>query len=339
MVSRTKTVLSRVGQSGFIAILVLVIALLHGGMAARSSARPLVQSVGPIEMTVSDMDRATRFYSSVLSFEKVADRTVRDPNYLRLEGVLGESARIVRMRLGNEYIELTQFQGTENRPIPSNSRSNDRWFQHIAIVVSDMRRAYEKLHDAHVEQISLGPQRLPDWNVNAAGIDAFYFNDPDRHPLEIIHYPPDKGQAKWHNPSDRLFLGIDHTAIAIGDTNVSLRFYRDLFGFRAAGASDNSGIEQGTPIRSSRRSGPYHQPAIKIWSWNRTPGIPVSQKRTCHSTRRASHRFDSSRDNSFDRKLKSYCSGVAEISCSICLARLRGFQWRRFGLSRGHSCA
>jgi len=50
-------------------------------------------------------------------------------------------------------------------------RSNDRWFQHIAIVVSDMRCAYERLRDAHVEQISSGPQRLPDWNVNAAEKD------------------------------------------------------------------------------------------------------------------------------------------------------------------------
>jgi hypothetical protein len=69
-----------------------------------------------------------------------------------------------------------------------------------------MPRAYERLRDAHVEQISFGPQRLPDWNVNAAGIEAFYFRDPDRHALEVIHFPRDKGQnrvvgisisAKW----------------------------------------------------------------------------------------------------------------------------------------------
>jgi catechol 2,3-dioxygenase-like lactoylglutathione lyase family enzyme len=148
------------------------------------------------------------------------------------------------MRLGDEYVELMQFARTQGRPVPADSRSNDRWFQHVAIVVSDMRRAYERLRDAHVEQISFGPQRLPDWNVNAAGIEAFYFRDPDRHALELIHFPPDKGQSKWHAPANKLFLGIDHSAIAIGDTNTSLRFYRDLLGLPIVGRSDNSGIEQ-----------------------------------------------------------------------------------------------
>lgn len=204
----------------------------------------MVQGVGPIEMTVSDADRALKFYSEVLSFEKVSDQTVHDTNYLRLEGASASDARVVRMRLGDEYIELMQFAGTQGRPVPADSHSNDRWFQHIAIVVSDMRRAYQRLRDAHVEQISSGPQRLPDWNVNAAGIEAFYFTDPDRHALELIHFPPDKGQSKWHAPANMLFLGIDHSAIAVGDTNTSLRFYRDLLGLPIVGTSDNSGIEQ-----------------------------------------------------------------------------------------------
>src|SRR6516165_10022621 len=41
-----------------------------------------------------------------------------------------------------------------------------------------------------------------------------------------------------------MFVGIDHSAIVIGDTNTSLRFYRDLLGLRIEGGSDNSGIEQ-----------------------------------------------------------------------------------------------
>lgn len=234
--------MNQIGRIRFASILLLAIALLRPAMPAQPSR--LIQSVGPVEMTVSNMERAIKFYSDVLSFEKTTDQTVRDPNYLRLEGVPVEGARVVRMRLGEEYIELTQFLRTESRPVPANSRSNDRWFQHIAIVVSDMRRAYERLHSAHIEEISLGPQRLPDWNVNAAGIEALYFRDPDRHPLEIIHYPADKGQAKWHARRDNLFLGIDHTAIAVADTNASLRFYGDLLGFRVVGESDNSGAEQ-----------------------------------------------------------------------------------------------
>ena len=231
-------------QSKLAFVLILAVLLLPCAVLAQEAPSPLVQGVGPIEITVSDMDRTLKFYSEVLSFEKVSDQTVRDTNYLRLEGASASGVRVVRMRLGDEYIELMQFAGTQGRPVPADSRSNDRWFQHIAIVVSDMGRAYERLRDAHVEQISSGPQRLPDWNVSAAGIEALYFRDPDRHALELIHFPPDKGQSKWHSPANKLFLGIDHSAIAIGDTNTSLQFYRDLLGLRIEGTSDNSGIEQ-----------------------------------------------------------------------------------------------
>jgi len=231
-------------QSKLALVLILAFLLLPCAVLAQQAPSPLVQGVGPIEITVSDADRALKFYSEVLSFEKVSDQTVHDTNYLRLEGASASGVRVVRMRLGDEYVDLVQFPGTQGRSVPADSRSNDRWFQHIAIVVSDMQRAYERLRDAHVEQISSGPQRLPDWNVNAAGIEALYFRDPDRHALELIHFPPDKGQSKWHAPANKLFLGIDHSAIAIGDTNTSLRFYRDLLGLPIVGTSDNSGIEQ-----------------------------------------------------------------------------------------------
>jgi catechol 2,3-dioxygenase-like lactoylglutathione lyase family enzyme len=43
---------------------------------------------------------------------------------------------------------------------------------------------------------------------------------------------------------NNLFLGIDHTAIAVTDTDTSLSFYRDRLGLRVAGESVNYGPEQ-----------------------------------------------------------------------------------------------
>ena len=203
-----------------------------------------IRAVGPIQMTVSDMDRAVDFYSRVLTFEKTSDAEVYGEEVEQLFGVFGARVRLVHMRLGNESIELAQFLAPRGRPIPVDSRSNDLWFQHIAIIVSDMDRAYAILRRNKVEHASSGPQLLPDWNKNAGGIRAFYFRDPDDHPLEILQFPPDKGNPKWHQPSDRLFLGIDHTAIAVADTDSSLKFYRDLLGFRVVGESENYGTEQ-----------------------------------------------------------------------------------------------
>jgi catechol 2,3-dioxygenase-like lactoylglutathione lyase family enzyme len=152
--------------------------------------------------------------------------------------------RVVRLQVGHEYLELTEYVAPRGRPAPVDARSNDRWFQHVAIVVRDMDLAYQRLHDQRVTHVSSEPQRLPDWNPDAGGIRAFYFRDPDGHPLELIWFPPGKGDPRWQQPSDQLFLGIDHTAIAVGDTKKSLAFYRDRLGFRVAGGSENHGPEQ-----------------------------------------------------------------------------------------------
>jgi catechol 2,3-dioxygenase-like lactoylglutathione lyase family enzyme len=203
-----------------------------------------IRAVGPVLMTVSDIDRSVDFYSRILSFEKVSEMELAGEQVEHLFGVFGVRVRIVRMQLGDESIELAQFLAPRGRPIPVDSRSNDLWFQHIAIIVSDMDRAYQLLRRYKVEYTSSGPQRLPDWNKNAGGIQAFYFKDPDEHPVEILQFPEGKGDLKWHRKNNHLFLGIDHTAITIANTDVSLRFYRDLLGLRVVGESENYGAEQ-----------------------------------------------------------------------------------------------
>jgi len=100
------------------------------------------------------------------------------------------------------------------------------------------------LRSNKVDFASSEPQRLPDWNKNAAGIKAFYFKDPDKHPVEILQFPDGKGDSKWHQNGGRIFLGIDHTAIVVSNTDSSLKFYRDLLGLHIVGESDNYGTEQ-----------------------------------------------------------------------------------------------
>jgi len=203
-----------------------------------------VLSVDSVGVVVSDMERSLRFYTEVLPFEKVRDVEVAGSNYEHLEGVFGLRMRVVRLRLGGEFLELTEYLAPRGRPAPADSRSNDGWFQHVAIVVADMDRAYRVLRERGVQHASSGPQRLPDWNPGAGGIQAFYFKDPDGHPLEIIRFPTGKGDPRWQRPTDRLFLGIDHTAIVVRDTEASLRLYRDVLGLRIVGESENHGDEQ-----------------------------------------------------------------------------------------------
>ena len=202
-----------------------------------------VKEVDSVGLTVHDMDAELKFFTEVLPFKKVSDEEVVGEDFEELFGVFGCRARVVRLQLGEQFITLTQFLAPRGRPIPVESKSNDNWFQHIAIVVSDMEAAYKHLRKHNVEHASTGPQTLPDWNPNAGGIKAFYFKDPEGHVLEIIWFPEGKGNPKWQGQTD-LFLGIDHTAIAVSDTDEALKFYRDFLGMTVAGESENYGPEQ-----------------------------------------------------------------------------------------------
>jgi catechol 2,3-dioxygenase-like lactoylglutathione lyase family enzyme len=116
--------------------LLLVVVLLP--LAAPAGAAP-VSRVDSIGITVSDMDRALAFYTGVLPFQVVFEVEVHGDAYEHLFGVFGMRARIVRLRLGDEQIELIDYLAPEGRPNPVDSRSNDEWFQHVAIIVVTSR--------------------------------------------------------------------------------------------------------------------------------------------------------------------------------------------------------
>jgi catechol 2,3-dioxygenase-like lactoylglutathione lyase family enzyme len=208
--------------------------------AAAAAARGTVDSVA---IPVGALDPAVSVYTRVLTFEHIAGGEESGEHYERLYGVFGARVRVARLGLGREAIELRQFLAPQGRAIPADTRSNDRWFQHIAIIVSDMDVAYARLREHGVAHASTAPQTLPDWNPAAGGIAAFYFRDPDGHHLEVLEFPRGKGDARWQARGP-LFLGIDHTAIVVASTDDSLAFYRDTLGMRVAGTSENYGAEQ-----------------------------------------------------------------------------------------------
>ncbi len=203
-----------------------------------------IMAVASVGMIVSEMERSLDFYTSVLVCQKVSDITVTGDEFDRLYGLDHVRLRLVKLKLGDEIVELIEFLSPKGRPIPSDSQSHDRWFQHIAIVVRDMEQAYQHLRQHWVTQTSPNPQTLPEWNPVASGIESFYFKDIDGHNLELIHFPADKGDRKWQDSTELLFLGIDHTAIVVANTAASLAFYCDRLGMKLQQQSQNFGLEQ-----------------------------------------------------------------------------------------------
>jgi len=206
-------------------------------------ARTYVSSVGPIAMTVADADRSAAFYSDVLGFEKVSETEVVVSRGIGCTG--SPSPGCASCSCG----WATSASSSWNSSLPADGRFprtraamtagssmsrslSARWTVRMRSCKAPASYTFRPAHSGS-----------PDWNPKAGGIRAFYFKDPDGHVLEILWFPPGKGATKWRR-TDALFLGIDHTAIVVGDTARSLRCYCDTLGLVVAGESENWGPEQ-----------------------------------------------------------------------------------------------
>jgi catechol 2,3-dioxygenase-like lactoylglutathione lyase family enzyme len=183
-----------------------------------------------IDLISADPDRLAVFYGG-LGFARVEGAAIGQ----------GERARL-RLRLGDEKIDLVgpSYIGA---PYPDFVPGWSTVFQHFAIVVTDMRQAYERLEAlSGWSAISRdGPQKLPD---SSGGVTAFKFRDPEGHPLELIAFPANANPERWRTLNgEGIFRGIDHSAISVTDTKRSADFYARL-GLNRHGGSINSGPEQ-----------------------------------------------------------------------------------------------
>jgi len=206
--------------------------------ASRPMRQIAIERLACFGLTTPDAAGLSGFYQRALGFRPAA--TVHRGQAEAI-GSGGAAARVT-LALGQEIVELTQFE-QPGRPYPVPATSRDRWFQHFAIVVSDMDMAYRRLCSvAGWTAISVGgPQRLPH---SSGGVTAFKFRDPDAHPLELLAFPHGNTPARWKaalrgDPC----LGIDHSAISVADSARSRAFYQAL-GLRVTGGSLNGGSEQ-----------------------------------------------------------------------------------------------
>ena len=146
-------------------------------------------------------------------------------------------AEITPFLLGRERIEIIHFPDAPLRHKVDPGPSNTLWFQHVAIVVRDLLRAAERLAPV-VTPISAAPQYLPN------GVGAWKFRNACGHAMELLFFPEGMGDPRWHQSGESLFQGLDHSAIAVSDSDRSLRFYVRELGLELRYASYNQGVEQ-----------------------------------------------------------------------------------------------
>ena len=200
---------------------------------------PTIARVARFGLVTGDLDAAERFFAEAFDFERVA-RGPADPAFASLMGLPGSTAEQALLRLGRQEVVLTAFAPT-GRPYPLGSTSSDLWFQHFAIIVSDMEAAYARLLQAgRFAPITRGgPIVLPE---ASGGVSAFKFRDAEGHPLELLAFPRGKAPEAWQG--EGLFLGLDHSAISVGDTAASVAFLEGGFGLTRSMQSENVGPEQ-----------------------------------------------------------------------------------------------
>ena len=208
--------------------------------AASARAAAPARTVGGLAITVRDVDRSVDFYSRALLFEKVSDVQTSGADVARLFGVSGPRVRVVTMRLGAERLELVEDRGRVSRQTPAEAPRDERAVARIALAVNDIEQASLWLQRQHVQGT---PEASADARQNTTGVRALSFEDPDGHALEIVEYPAGQGDARWQRPTDRVFLGIDHAALVVGDTDESLRFYRDTLGLRVTARRESDAPE------------------------------------------------------------------------------------------------
>jgi len=185
-----------------------------------------------VARNVANLDKAQTFYARALGFTPLGS-IVEDDELAKILGV--SKLKSLRMQLGAQQIELTQcFPPGAVYPRPR--QADDIFFQHIAVITTDILKACARAAEAGAVPISSdGPQLLP----RASGaVTAWKFRDPEGHPLEFLTFPDDQN---WSG--DALFLGYDHSGIGVADVGRSIAFYTG-FGLKLRHRQVNLGPEQ-----------------------------------------------------------------------------------------------
>jgi catechol 2,3-dioxygenase-like lactoylglutathione lyase family enzyme len=191
-------------------------------------------------LVTANLPRLVGFYHDVLGFAVHGPVSSIDDGEMALLGLSGAGKRQT-LSLGEQTLCIDQFEHA-GRPYPAQEDAASLSFQHLALVVTDIHCACNRLRG--ITAISQGgPQQLP---ASSGGVQAFKFRDPELHPLEFLQFPEGLAPDAWRNwrgLDGQVGLGIDHSAISVSDAGASTAFYQAL-GLSIGNRTLNAGLAQ-----------------------------------------------------------------------------------------------
>jgi len=205
-----------------------------------TSAGQTLRAITGFHVVTQNLPRLVAFYRDILGFTVIGTPFPVDEAERALLAISGGVIRQT-ISIGEQRVFIEQF-SEPGLPYPAQSDTASLWFQHLALVVTDIASAHAQLRD-EIPISRHGPQHLP---ATSGGITAFKFRDPDGHPLEMLEFPPCQRPDYWQSRvalPGQIALGIDHSAISVGDLATSLRFYARL-GLTSEPATLNQGPAQ-----------------------------------------------------------------------------------------------
>jgi catechol 2,3-dioxygenase-like lactoylglutathione lyase family enzyme len=144
-----------------------------------------VTSLFHVGITVSELERAVRFYTHGLGFEEVVRQT-SDAPYLALTGYPGVEIAAAFVRLEDGLtLELQEYRRAQAGPA-RNPGTAPAGSSHLSLRVDDLDRALAQAEQAGGRRVT-DPVDI-DRGMNA-GARAVYLRDPDGFTIELLEPP------------------------------------------------------------------------------------------------------------------------------------------------------
>jgi catechol 2,3-dioxygenase-like lactoylglutathione lyase family enzyme len=182
--------------------------------------RPEITGVSHLALYVHDLDKSRAFYKDFLGFaEAPYVKTNKDG-----------SIHLI-------WIKINDTQTIELFEEPKDRAGNPDRLNHLGLVTDDAEGMRQYLASKGV--------KVPDQTPLGSTKNKNYFvKDPDAHIIEMVQYMPDGAtmKDKGHSmPETRISTRMPHGGITVQDLEASLKFYRDILGFKEIWRGSSNG--------------------------------------------------------------------------------------------------